>query len=120
MCEWEIRGVNGKQVTHTNTQHEQHKTRHDKNNTTNDSTKNHPPPALNNDRRWRGDGLTRDDNEYRGGFWGEWRHAIKHGRGVFIRVDGPGRCEWEIRCVNEKEEVCSRGVTDESQLCIGG
>jgi len=40
---------------HTNTQQEQHNTRHDKNNTTNDHTKN-TPPALDNDRRWRGDG----------------------------------------------------------------
>jgi len=32
-----------------------HNTRHDKNNTTDDHTKNHPP-ALHNDRRWRGDG----------------------------------------------------------------
>jgi len=43
-----------KQVTHTNTQHEQHNTRHDKNNTTNDHTKNQSP-ELNNDRKWRGD-----------------------------------------------------------------
>jgi len=47
--------VKKKQVTHTNTQLEQHNTRQDKNNTRNDHTKNHPPP-LNNDRRWRGDG----------------------------------------------------------------
>jgi len=32
-----------KQVTHTNTQQEQHNPRHDKNNITNDHTKNHPP-----------------------------------------------------------------------------
>jgi len=32
-----------------------HTTRHDKHKTTNDHTKNHPP-ALNDDRRWRGDG----------------------------------------------------------------
>jgi len=44
-----------KQVTHTNTQHEQQNTRQDKTNTTNNHTKNHRP-ALHNDRRWRGDG----------------------------------------------------------------
>ena len=35
--------------------HSNNNTRHDKNNTTNDHTMNYPP-ALNNDRRWRGDG----------------------------------------------------------------
>jgi len=38
----------------TRTTPQQHNTRHDKNNTTNYHMKNHPP-ALNNDRRWRGD-----------------------------------------------------------------
>ena len=35
-----------KQVTHTNTQQEQHNTRHDKNTTTNDHTKNNPPAKM--------------------------------------------------------------------------
>jgi len=39
-----------KQVTHTNTQQEQHNTRHDKNNTTNDHTKK-TVSSLHNDRR---------------------------------------------------------------------
>ena len=44
------------QVTHKHTTRTTpHNKRHDKNNTTNDHTKDHPP-ALNNDRRWSGDG----------------------------------------------------------------
>jgi len=45
---------------HTNTQQEQHNTRHDKNNTTNNHKKNHPP-ALNNENR------IMDES-----FFGEW------------------------------------------------
>ena len=50
ICEKRNRSHTHKHTTRTTP----HNTRHDKNSTTNDHT--NPPPALNNDRRWRADG----------------------------------------------------------------
>jgi len=81
-CEVSRRGVQ-ETCKKSNRSHTQ---THDKNNTTNDHTKNHPP--LNNDRRWRGNGAYHLPHP--GG-----RAEVSVG-GRVDRRGVMGRCEWEV------------------------